>query len=136
MDKVSREKRSEIMSKIRGRDTKMELMVKPILGLLGFEYQPKGIFGNPDFAHRQLKWAIFLDGCFWHGCPNHYRLPETNGEFWHKKVQRNRERDIAVTGELVSSGWLVTRIWEHDLGGIIQKRKADGNKARNIANYR
>lgn len=115
MDRVSKEKRSEMMSKIRAMGTGMELEIKPVLQALGFEYQQKGIYGKPDFAQSSAKIALFLDGCFWHGCPQHYREPETDRAFWKAKIERNRKRDAQVTARLESEGWRVMRVWEHDL---------------------
>lgn len=115
MDTVSVEKRSEIMSRIRSKDTRMEVALKPALEAVGFEYQPKGIFGKPDFAHRAAKVAVFLDGCFWHGCPEHYREPETDVAFWRAKIERNGKRDADVTARLESDGWRVIRVWEHSI---------------------
>lgn len=122
MDTVSRKKRSEIMSGIRSSDTRMELAVKPVLEVLGFEYQPGGIAGRPDFALRGLKIAVFLDGCFWHGCPRCYREPKSNEGFWKSKVKRNRERDARVTSRLQDEGWKVLRVWEHDLKRLQAKK--------------
>ena len=114
-DKFDKETRSRIMSSIKGSNTKMELAVKPALEALGFEYQPKDVFGSPDFANKAQMVAVFLDGCFWHGCPEHYRQPETNVDAWAKKIDANRKRDIGATKLLEGSGWRVIRVWEHDL---------------------
>ena len=130
MDKVTKEKRSEIMSRIRSSDTKMELAVKPVLGALGFEYQPKGIFGKPDFARRDAKVAVFLDGCFWHGCPECYRLPETDRKFWKAKVERNTARDRVVTQRLEGEGWRVIRVWEHELKTLVGSHNQSSEKER------
>lgn len=114
-DKFDKATRSRIMSSIKGSNTKMELAVKPVLEALGFEYQPKDVFGSPDFAHKEQMVAIFLDGCFWHGCPEHYRQPETNVSDWCKKIDANKKRDLGAVKLLEGSGWRVIRIWEHDL---------------------
>lgn len=63
----------------------------------------------------EIRLAIFVDGCFWHGCPKHGSIPETNNEFWETKIKGNLERDIRVTNELIVLGWSVLRIWEHKL---------------------
>jgi len=70
---------------------------------------------RPDFVFRSRKLAVFVDGCFWHGCPSHGRLPKQNTEFWRAKIRLNRERDRLVTRTLRAAGWKVVRIWEHDL---------------------
>jgi len=107
--------RSKLMSKIRSRDTKPELLLKEHLEGISFKYQPASP-GNPDFAaFGAPKTAVFVDGCYWHGCPWHYRPPKTNVEFWENKLLRNTTRDANVNRELVDGGWLVIRIWEHSL---------------------
>ncbi len=113
-DKFDRKTRSRIMSSVKGEGTKMELAVRPTLLALGFEYHPKGVFGHPDFAHMEAMVAVFLDGCFWHGCPEHYKAPDTNVKTWQAKVEANRRRDEQVTAMLSNSGWRVIRIWEHE----------------------
>lgn len=70
--------------------------------------------GRPDFAFPREKVAIFVDGCFWHGCPQHYRPPRRN-DYWQPKLQRNKARDRRATGDLRAMGWMVIRIWEHAL---------------------
>lgn len=70
--------------------------------------------GKPDFVFRQQRIALFVDGCFWHGCPRHLRLPATNREYWKKKIARNRLRDRNVTLKLRENGWCVLRVWEHE----------------------
>lgn len=71
--------------------------------------------GKPDFVFRQQKVAVFVDGCFWHGCPRHSNSPATNREFWQRKIAGNRARDRRVGRLLREKGWKVVRIWEHEL---------------------
>jgi len=71
--------------------------------------------GRPDFAFRRERVAIFVDGCFWHGCPECFRMPTSNTEYWQPKIARNRSRDRRVTRELRRRHWHVIRIWEHSL---------------------
>lgn len=71
--------------------------------------------GTPDFVFKKNKIAIFLDGCFWHGCPIHFKSPKTNPFFWNSKINNNKDRDKKNTKELKSLGWKVIRIWEHEL---------------------
>ncbi len=73
------------------------------------------IFGKPDVAFPKLKLAVFVDGCFWHGCPLHATQPKTNAAFWRKKIAANRTRDRLVTRTLRRLGWRVLRLWEHEL---------------------
>lgn len=72
--------------------------------------------GRPDFAWRRARVAVFVDGCFWHGCPRCYRPPKRNKAFWRLKVLVNRERDSIVSAKLRASGWSVLRIWECEVG--------------------
>ncbi len=113
-----KEKRSYNMSMIRSKSTKPELKLKPILEAIGFEYQPKNIYGRPDFANRKNKVALFIDGCFWHGCPEHYISPKNNMKFWKNKITVNMARDKIVNKKLEADGWRVIRIWEHSIKNI------------------
>ncbi len=73
------------------------------------------IIGKPDFVFDNAQLAIFVDGCFWHGCPQCNLLQVSSTEYWHKKIERNRLRDRAVDSNLHQAGWQVIRIWEHEL---------------------
>ena len=117
-DVFSSAKRSEVMGRIRGRGNRStELaLVKILKGdrITGWRrHQP--IVGRPDFVFRKRKVAIFVDGCFWHGCPHCYVAPRQNSGFWSLKLGANRRRDRIVNAELRASGWRVIRIWEHQL---------------------
>src|SRR3989344_2057243 len=103
-DVFSKKKRSEVMSKIHSSKTKPELKIKKFMKMLGFSYQLKNIFGKPDFADKENKIAVFVDGCFWHGCKKHCRVPK-----------RNNERDKEVSKHLKRNGWKVIRIWGHEV---------------------
>jgi DNA mismatch endonuclease, patch repair protein len=74
------------------------------------------LFGKPDFIFRKVRLALFVDGCFWHGCPKHSHWPNSNRLFWRNKFLRNKIRDRFVTRTLREQGWRVLRIWEHELG--------------------
>lgn len=115
MDKISKEKRSEIMSRIRGSDTKPELALKPHLELMGFAYQAKIDSIKIDFIHEFHKIAIFVDGCFWHVCPLHGTMPGSNTNYWIPKLRKNIETDHKVNETLIKAGWRVIRIWEHNI---------------------
>jgi DNA mismatch endonuclease (patch repair protein) len=67
-----------------------------------------------DIVFTRRKIAVFVDGCFWHGCPNHYKAPSTNGDYWRSKLARNEHRDRATDELLASLGWRVIRVWEHE----------------------
>lgn len=73
------------------------------------------VFGRPDFVFPKQKVCVFVDGCFWHGCPKCCRIPKSNEEFWEMKILGNALRDVMVSGALRRQGWKVLRIWEHDL---------------------
>jgi len=88
------------MSRIKSSKTKPELNFKK--KFKEFTYQPK-VFGKPDFIDYKKKIAIFIDGCFWHKCPKHFKKPQSNKEYWKPKIERK------------NSGWKVKRIWEHNL---------------------
>src|ERR1035441_10294503 len=129
-DVFSKSKRSEVMSRIRGRGNKdTELGLAKLLRrnkITGWRRNQK-IFGKPDFIFRQARLALFLDGCFWHGCPKHGTQPAGNRSFWKKKFARNIARDRLVNRALRRAGWRVLRIWEHDLHRAT-KRQATKDK--------
>jgi len=117
-DVFTKEKRSEVMSRIKGKGNKdTELAMILILR----KYHISGwrrnqfILGKPDFIFPKEKVALFVDGCFWHGCPKHSNMPRNNQEFWAKKLQQNKDRDKYVSRELRKAGWKVVRVWEHEL---------------------
>jgi DNA mismatch endonuclease (patch repair protein) len=106
------------MSRIRGHGNKdTELALIKLLrrhGVTGWRRNQK-VFGKPDFLFRRYRLALFVDGCFWHGCPKHCKIPSGNRSFWKKKFATNKARDRRVNRELRRLGWQVIRIWEHDL---------------------
>lgn len=102
------------MSKIKAKNTRLEIGFKELIKGLRFRYQPN-IFGKPDFASKKLKIAIFIDSCFWHKCPQHFRKPTANNSYWTKKINRNVERAKEVNVQLKKQGWKVIRFWEHDI---------------------
>jgi len=102
------------MSRIKSKNTRPELKLKKLLRGKGFFYQPK-VYGNPDFINFKKRIVIFVDGCFWHGCPKCFELPKTNKSFWRKKINKNFLRDKEITFNYNNSGWKVIRIWEHSI---------------------
>lgn len=119
MDKLSVQKRHDIMSRIRSRNTKPELKVRQWLWSHGYRYRlnVKGVPGKPDIVMRRYRTAIFVNGCFWHGhegCDK-YRIPKTNVEFWEAKIRRNQERDKQNYQILQDNGWQVLVLWECQL---------------------
>jgi DNA mismatch endonuclease (patch repair protein) len=117
MDKVSQEKRSEIMRAVKSRDSKIELEFRKALWRLGFRYRKNAsnYFGKPDIILKKHKAVIFIDSCFWHGCPEHLRMPSSRQDYWVKKIERNKSRDLEVNNYYRDSGWRALRLWEHDL---------------------
>ena len=107
---------SKTMSKIRRRDTKLELKVRRELHRRGLRFRVDyaAVPGRPDIAFTRVMVAVFLDGCFWHGCPLHGTSPKSNADWWKAKITRNRERDARVRDQLEDLGWLVLRYWAHD----------------------
>ena len=100
------------MSRIRNKNTKPELRYKAKNFYL--EHQPK-VFGNPDFMDWKKKIIVFIDGCFWHKCPDHFIKPKSNKKYWIPKLEKNVVRDKEVNIAYKNAGWKVVRIWEHDL---------------------
>lgn len=111
--------RSRNMSAIRSRYNKTTeyALVKIFrkVGIIGWRRHPKSVYGKPDFIFSTQKIAVFVDGCFWHGCRKIKKLPKRNSGFWKKKILSNIVRDKAVNRKLRQEGWKVIRIWEHDL---------------------
>lgn len=114
-DKFTKAKRSQIMSKIRGKHTKPEKKLRKILRLLELKYKLHYGKCKIDIAFPKQKIAIFVDGCFWHGCPIHYKLPKSNKHYWLPKIKANAKRDKNITKKLKTKGWRVIRVWEHSL---------------------
>ena len=118
MDKISSKKRSEVMSSVKSKGTKLENYFAEKLKEMGLDYckrNVKGLVGSPDFVYDDVKIAIFIDSCFWHGCRQHLRMPASNRDYWVTKIARNRRKDRQVTKQLKEDGWIVLRIWEHSL---------------------
>jgi DNA mismatch endonuclease (patch repair protein) len=118
-DVYSRAKRSQVMASVRGRGNKTtegrfrELAEEA--GLWDWREHPKEVYGSPDFVFDAHRVAIFVDGCFWHGCALCRNVPATNVDFWSKKIQGTKARDEVVNRTLEESGWQVLRFWEHEL---------------------
>lgn len=136
-DVFTKAKRSAVMSRIRGRGNKdTELALITLLRrhrVTGWR-RNQNVFGKPDFLFRRNRLALFVDGCFWHGCPKHCKIPAGNRAFWKKKFTANKTRDRRVNRELRKLGWRVIRIWEHDLAkrgeACIRKIQAATNSSR------
>lgn len=106
------------MQRNRGRDTSPELAVRRVLHAAGLRYRvdfaPLGGRRRADIVFTRKRIAVFIDGCFWHGCPTHATRPKANADYWGPKLDRNIERDLETTASLQSEGWTVLRFWEHE----------------------
>ena len=108
---------SERMKKQRIADTKPEIEIARACFRLGLRYRKNveipEVKTNADLVFPRHKLVVFVDGCFWHGCPWHYKTPKTRSEWWDAKVERNKTRDAKKTRKLRRLGWKVVRVWEH-----------------------
>lgn len=124
-DVFSTKRRSQIMARIRSQGNRAteerlrSLMLK--WGIAGWR-RKQAVFGKPDFVFRKARLAVFVDGCFWHGCPRHATRPQSNELFWKEKIGRNQARDRLVGKRLRAAGWRVLRIWQHELGVKNERR--------------
>jgi len=110
---------SRRMTKVRQTGTKAEMALRTALHRLGLRYRVNyQVLKRPrrvaDLAFTKLKIAVFVDGCFWHGCPEHASWPKSNSEFWQQKIEANRARDADTDAKLKEIDWTVIRIWEHE----------------------
>ncbi len=115
-DCYPKEVRSRVMSNIKSKNTKPEVLLRKCLwnqGYRGYRIHNKTLPGKPDIVFKKQKIAIFIDGCFWHKCPLDFQTPKTNTKYWIRKIEINVERDKKVNEELRREGWIVVRIWEH-----------------------
>lgn len=148
-DVFDKAKRSDVMSRIRGRgnrSTEMKLVAAfKAAGVRGWrrhvrlipravpeeaelQIKPYRLKVEPDFIFRPQKLAVFVDGCFWHGCPLHATRPKANAEMWQRKLEGNIRRDKRAGKALEAAGWKVVRIWEHELVDtdvLVKRIKAD-----------
>jgi DNA mismatch endonuclease, patch repair protein len=116
IDILSAAQRSYCMSQIRGRDTKPELALRKAVFRLGLRYRVTNRMpGRPDMIFPRERVAVFVDGCFWHRCPEHGVAPRSNADFWERKLRRNVERDAEVAALLEQKGWTLLRYWEHQV---------------------
>jgi len=122
----------------RSRDTSPEMAVRRALHAMGLRYRVHArplpeLRRTADIVFRPAKVAVFIDGCFWHGCPEHYVAPSSNVEYWWPKIARNQERDRETDDALEAAGWMVARFWEHDaeirvieaITAAVRKRRLD-----------
>ena len=131
MDPLTKRQRSSLMAKVRGRGNKAtELAMIEVYRryhITGWR-RHQAVFGKPDFIFPKFRLAVFVDGCFWHGCPQHATQPRNNAAFWRRKFAANKARHRLVTRTLRSAHWRVLRVWKHEL--------ARKNEARLVARLR
>lgn len=140
MDSVSKEIRSKVMSSVRSKGNRSteERLLRALVqsNIEGWRLQAKDLMGQPDFVFDNERVVVFVDGCFWHGCPHCYRRPNSSQEYWDEKVKRNIARDRRVSAKLRRDGWSVIRIWEHVLAkpekAIARIRKKLEIKTKNV----
>ncbi|MFD2417299.1 very short patch repair endonuclease [Amycolatopsis pigmentata] len=117
------------MSRQRARNTAAETGLRRHLHRLGLRYRVHrrpiaSIRREADVVFGPAKVAVFVDGCFWHGCPEHGTWPKRNSEFWRSKIEKNRARDVDTDQQLAEAGWLAVRVWEHEDPEVAAKRVA------------
>lgn len=127
----------------RSRDTAPEIAVRKIVHHLGLRYRVDfrpiaSLNRRADLAFTRARVAVFIDGCFWHGCPEHHTIARTNAAYWSEKVQQNRARDAETNQLLAAAGWQVLRFWEHEsptdvamvIEGAVRARNADTGRSQ------
>lgn len=131
------------MQAIRNRDTKPEWLIRRLVHAQGLRYRVAakplpGLRRTADMVFGPVKVAVFIDGCYWHGCPEHYVPPRTNPGYWSDKVARNMARDRDTDQRLEEAGWMVLRFWEHEpsedcaarIAAEVGKRRSAARKAK------
>jgi len=119
-DHLTKHERSELMARVRTRDTAPEVALRRALwaaGVRGWRVHPR-VVGKPDLAWLSRRVAVFVDGAFWHGHPDYYR--GQSGAFWDEKIARNRARDERVNAELRELGWHVVRLWDFEVARDVE----------------
>lgn len=132
------------MSRQLSKDTNAELAVRHLLHAAGLRYRveypvPGMTRRRIDVAFTRAKVAVLIDGCFWHGCPQHATQPKANAEWWRNKLDRNMARDQETTEHLMATGWVVLRFWEHEaadvvalrIATVVERRKLQIDRGRN-----
>lgn len=124
-DNLTPEDRLKTMRAVKGKDTSLERRLSSMLAgmrIHGWRKNVSSIIGKPDIVFPEERLIIFIDGCFWHGCPHcNRKLPVTNKEYWEQKIQRNIERAKIQNRKLSDDGWNVIRIWEHELRDLEER---------------
>lgn len=132
------------MSRQKSKDTGIEMALRRTLHAAGLRYRVhrrpvKGVRREADIVFGPTRVAVFVDGCFWHGCPEHVTWPRRNAEFWRAKIEGNRARDRDTDARLAELGWLSLRVWEHEspdeaalrvAEAVAERRAVQGSVAR------
>lgn len=142
MDRITKKQRSDLMSRIRGKDTSIEMAFRKYLwtrGIRGYRIHAK-VPGSPDIYFPKRRFAVFIDGCFWHGCAKCFRKPKSNIRYWNKKIRDNIERDRRKDKDLRLRNIGYMHIWEHEINGKpaaaygkFKKRFAASKTRKNVA---
>lgn len=117
-DTVTKAVRSRVMRSIPSQGTSPEILLRLALakrGLRGWRLNDATLPGKPDFAFSKQRLAVFVDGCFWHGCLRCYRGPKSNAYYWRTKLRLNQARDVRNADALKRQGWRILRVWEHQV---------------------
>jgi DNA mismatch endonuclease (patch repair protein) len=128
------------MQAARGQDTKPEKQLRSGLHRLGLRFRVqqrliKGLRRRADIVFGPTRIVVFIDGCFWHGCPIHGTWPKENAAFWKNKIEANQRRDADTDSRLTGAGWLVIRIWEHEEPLAAALRIAEVVRSRRAAAF-
>lgn len=107
----------KMMKNLKDKDTKIEILVRKKLWSNGYRYRKnnRNLYGTPDISFPSLNIVVFLDSCFWHSCPFHFKMPKKNEKYWVQKIKRNTERDLEVTQHYLDENWTILRFWEHEI---------------------
>lgn len=131
------------MSAQRSKNTGIEMALRRALHASGLRFRVhrrpvKGVRREADIVFGSGRVAVFVDGCYWHGCPEHATWPRRNADFWRTKIEGNRARDLDTDARLADSGWLAVRVWEHEnaaeaavrVAAVVRARRQDLGKGR------
>jgi DNA mismatch endonuclease (patch repair protein) len=118
------------MSRQKSRNTQVEMALRRTLHAAGLRYRVHrrpvpGVRREADIVFASARVAVFVDGCFWHGCPDHATWPKSNATFWRDKIEGNRRRDSDTDARLAEAGWLAVRVWEHEATDLAANRVRD-----------
>lgn len=123
------------MQSNKGRDTRPELALRRAVHAMGMRYRVStrpipAVRRTADLVFTRARLAVFVDGCFWHGCPEHHTVSKTNAEYWAAKVEKNRARDRETDRLLAAEGWAVLRVWEHEDSSACAARVLEAYQSR------